>query len=162
VKPGLTIAALPARRENRTEHQNSPGGDHPLVFDRQGDQRCGHSSEIFLPHGRQFITALTTALLLAADPSAAAQNRNPAVREAFVAANPCPDPAARAIVELLWLRPGACPGWEVDHAEPLCAGGADAIENLQWLTVEQHRLKTKIDVRRCAVLRDLNTPRTAR
>lgn len=27
---------------------------------------------------------------------------------------------------------GPCPGWVADHAYPLCAGGADSVENLQW------------------------------
>lgn len=36
---------------------------------------------------------------------------------------------------------GACSGYQVDHIEPLCAGGAD------------HRAKTRADVRRCRLLR---------
>lgn len=27
---------------------------------------------------------------------------------------------------------GACPGWVVDHVIPLCAGGADHPDNMQW------------------------------
>lgn len=48
---------------------------------------------------------------------------------------------------------GPCPGWEVDHITPLCAQGPDTKDNLQWLTVEDHREKTRHDVRRCRLLK---------
>lgn len=70
--------------------------------------------------------------------------RASATRAEFVRANPCPS-TGRAR--------GACPGWEVDHRQPLCAGGADAVANLQWLTVQAHRAKTRGDVRECRRLR---------
>ena len=44
-------------------------------------------------------------------------------------------------------------GYEVDHVIPLCAGGADRPENMQLLTIEQHREKTRIDLRWCYYLR---------
>lgn len=46
------------------------------------------------------------------------------------------------------MSDGACPGWNIDHVVPLCRGGADAVWNLQWLTVAQHKLKTRGDCRR--------------
>ena len=70
--------------------------------------------------------------------------RNQAVRAEFVRENPCPSTGKTT---------GRCPGWEVDHATPLCAGGSDTVENLQWLSKEQHSLKTKIDALRCRVLK---------
>lgn len=45
------------------------------------------------------------------------------------------------------------PGYEVDHIMPLCAGGKDSPENMQLLTREQHREKTRDDLRRCRKLR---------
>lgn len=48
---------------------------------------------------------------------------------------------------------GACPGWQVDHVVALCAGGEDAVCNMQWLTVEDHKAKTRVDVRSCRALR---------
>jgi hypothetical protein len=48
---------------------------------------------------------------------------------------------------------GACAGYQVDHIEPLCAGGADHRANMQWLTVAEHRAKTRADARRCRLLR---------
>ena len=48
---------------------------------------------------------------------------------------------------------GACSGYQVDHIDPLCAGGADHCANMHWLTVPEHRIKTRADVRRCRLLR---------
>lgn len=45
------------------------------------------------------------------------------------------------------------PGYEVDHIMPLCAGGKDSPENMQLLTKEQHKAKTRDDLRRCWKLR---------
>jgi hypothetical protein len=69
---------------------------------------------------------------------------------AFKRQNPCPSTG---------LRRGACPGWDVDHAMPLCAGGEDKADNMQWLSKEDHRFKTLVDVRECRKLRRMaNTP----
>lgn len=78
--------------------------------------------------------------------SAAAQARIPrdsAVLEKFRQVSPCPDPQAGP----------RCKGWQIDHIEPLCAAGVDELHNLQWLTVEEHRWKTRTDVRVCRELR---------
>lgn len=65
---------------------------------------------------------------------------------AFKRATPCPSTG---------LRSGACPGHQVDHADPLCAGGSDHRDNMQWLTVEEHRMKTRSDVRMCRNFRKI-------
>ena len=44
---------------------------------------------------------------------------------------------------------GACPGYQVDHVIPLCAGGLDHRSNMHWLSVEDHKWKTFVDVREC-------------
>ncbi len=46
------------------------------------------------------------------------------VLRAFRSYYPCPSTGEHV---------GACPGWQVDHVLPLCAGGCDAVRNLQWL-----------------------------
>lgn len=81
---------------------------------------------------------LSGLLLLAAGASAADRSR--AVRAEFMRTNPCPSTGATR---------GPCPGWQVDHWAPLCIGGADAAPNLRWLTIEQHKAKTRQDVRLC-------------
>ena len=59
---------------------------------------------------------------------------------AFRAENPCPATGRTR---------GARPGWHVDHVIALCAGGADRPSNMQWITREDHRFKTLVDVREC-------------
>lgn len=95
--------------------------------------------------------ALLVALLIS--PAEAKSYRSPQVRAEFQRLNPCPDKAMQIRPGTAGGRRGACPNWERDHAEPICAGGRDVVENYQWLTKEQHAAKTKIDVLRCAALR---------
>ena len=45
------------------------------------------------------------------------------------------------------------PGYIVDHIIPLCAGGPDSIENLQWQTVEEAKEKDKLERKMCRELR---------
>ena len=63
---------------------------------------------------------------------------------AFKRAHPCPATGNAR---------GACPGYQVDHINPLCAGGADKADNMQWLTIQEHHWKTRSDVRMCALER---------
>ena len=65
---------------------------------------------------------------------------------AFKRHNPCPSTD---------LRRGACPGYQVDHVQPLCSGGPDTRANMQWLSVADHRIKTRQDVRVCRYLRKI-------
>ncbi len=88
--------------------------------------------------------ALRAILCLAAAflavPAEARTPRDRAHVRAFRAENPCPATGHTR---------GACPGFEVDHVQSLCSGGADKKENLQWLSKEDHRFKTLVDVREC-------------
>ena len=83
------------------------------------------------------------ALLLAASVCQGAE-RSRAERAKFQRFHPCPANG---------LQRGACPGYQVDHIEPLCAGGADVAANMQWLTVQEHRDKTRLDVWLCRTSR---------
>ena len=48
---------------------------------------------------------------------------------------------------------GACPGHEVDHIVPLCAGGRDVPHNMWWQTIAEHRTKTRGDLAQCRLIR---------
>ena len=86
--------------------------------------------------------ALLHALLLVACAAqqAPATKRSNTTPRAFQQAHPCPS---------THQAKGTCPGWQRDHIKPLCAGGPDTIDNMQWLTIEQHRTKTKTDLAAC-------------
>ena len=71
-------------------------------------------------------------------------HRSAAARAAFVRTHPCPETGQTR---------GACPGWVVDHIEPLCAGGADDPANMQWQTVEAAKIKDREERAKCRALR---------
>lgn len=71
---------------------------------------------------------------------AIAADRSPAIRAEFMRQNPCPATGSTR---------GACPGYQVDHREALICGGRDELPNLQWLTVEEHKAKTRVEVKLC-------------
>jgi len=80
----------------------------------------------------------------------AASHRDRSVRNAFQRENPCPDKAVQIRPGTAGGRRGACPGYEVDHIVPLCFGiDVDRVENLQWLSVADHKKKTKLDIKVC-------------
>ena len=78
------------------------------------------------------------ALLIAGPALADRIPRSAAEVRAFRAENPCP---------AIGRTRGACPGFQVDHTIPLCAGGPDMRSNMYWLSVEDHKFKTFTDVR---------------
>ena len=90
------------------------------------------------------IRALLIALLCLPILAGAKNYRDPVEKQAFRADHPCP---------ITGKTSGACPGYEVDHRIALCAGGADKPENMQWLSVDDHKRKTKKDIKHCKWLR---------
>lgn len=94
--------------------------------------------------GRAAMVVFALAAEMQPFPAQAAPPRSMAERAAFVRHNPCPATN---------LRRGACPGWEVDHVVALCAGGPDTWANMQWLTVADHRVKTRQDRRTCRAIK---------
>ena len=83
---------------------------------------------------------LIAGVALAVSTSSLALPRSPSVKAEFRKTHPCPSTGRKT---------GACPGWQVDHRQALVCGGADTVDNLQWLTVEAHREKTRWDLRAC-------------
>ena len=71
---------------------------------------------------------------------AGAADRSRVLRAEFQRHHPC---------QSTGLSRGACPGWQVDHREALVCGGRDELANLQWLTIEAHRQKTRVEVKLC-------------
>lgn len=84
------------------------------------------------------------ALLLTSTAPAWAFERSSVHTRAFQRANPCPSTDARR---------GSCSGWVIDHVRPLCTGGKDHPENMQWQTVADARAKDIEEWRECRALR---------
>jgi hypothetical protein len=59
-------------------------------------------------------------------------NRSREVTAEFQREHPCPSTGKRY---------GACPGYVKDHVIALCAGGPDAVSNLQWQTTADAKAK---------------------
>jgi hypothetical protein len=81
--------------------------------------------------------------LLALAPALAKTHRSGYARAAFIAAHPCPSSGARR---------GACPGFVVDHIEPLCAGGADEAANMQWQERREALVKDRFERAVCRAM----------
>ena len=60
--------------------------------------------------------------------------RSSSARHAFQREHPCPSTGQAR---------GACPGYVIDHINPLKRGGADAPANMQWQTREAAKEKDK-------------------
>lgn len=58
--------------------------------------------------------------------------RSESAKRTFQRANPCPSTGKTS---------GGCRGYEIDHTRPLYQGGADAPDNMQWLSKSQHKAK---------------------
>lgn len=64
--------------------------------------------------------------------AALVEARDSSERRAFVRENP---------------KPADCVRCEVDHKQALANGGADKKSNMQWLSREEHKAKTREDMR---------------
>lgn len=89
----------------------------------------------------RLIAGLLAAALWSSTP---AIERSRAVVAEFRRANPCPSTGK--------IR-GACPGYQVDHREALVCGGPDTVDNLQWLDVQSHKAKSRVEVKLCRARR---------
>lgn len=78
--------------------------------------------------------------LLALALAAQALPRSAAARRDFVRENPCPATGRTS---------GACPGFQVDHVQPLKCGGPDSPSNMQWLSTQAHKEKTRREAGLC-------------
>lgn len=62
--------------------------------------------------------------------------RNSGARSAFRRAHPCPATGKTS---------GPCPGYVIDHVQPLKRGGADAPSNMQWQTKAAAKAKDRVE-----------------
>lgn len=62
--------------------------------------------------------------------------RSTAAKDAFKHQHPCPSNGHSS---------GSCPGYVIDHVNPLECGGADAPSNMQWQTVASGKAKDKTE-----------------
>lgn len=62
--------------------------------------------------------------------------RDPQAKRDFQKATPCPSTGRTS---------GSCPGFVVDHVNPLKRGGADSPSNMQWQTTEAAKAKDKVE-----------------
>ena len=74
--------------------------------------------------------------------SAQATERSAAARADFMRQQPCP---------VTGRTEGSCPGYIVDHKNPLACGGPDAPENMQWQTVDEAKAKDRWERIRCSM-----------
>jgi len=63
-----------------------------------------------------------------------------AVKAEFQRSTPCPATGQHR---------GKCPGYVIDHIDPLCHGGADAAVNMQWQTIVDAKVKDRWERRIC-------------
>lgn len=80
-------------------------------------------------------TALTVAML-----AHAGGHRSHAAIAAFKRQHPCPATSAQR---------GKCPGFVIDHVRPLCAGGPDSPENMQWQSISAAKVKDRSERALC-------------
>jgi len=62
--------------------------------------------------------------------------RSAKARAEFKKVQPCPSTG---------MSSGACPGYVIDHRQPLKRGGEDAPENMQWQTTAAAKAKDKTE-----------------
>ena len=62
--------------------------------------------------------------------------RNVKARDQFKHSHPCPSTGRSS---------GACPGYVIDHVEPLKRGGADSPSNMQWQTTAAAKEKDRVE-----------------
>ena len=62
--------------------------------------------------------------------------RSSSAKHKFERANPCPSTGRTT---------GPCPGYVIDHVQPLERGGADSPNNMQWQTTAEAKAKDRVE-----------------
>ncbi len=77
-------------------------------------------------------------------PCNAKTHRSAAAKHEFQRQQPCPATGQTR---------GKCPGYAIDHITPLCAGGPDTPQNMQWQTIADAKSKDVEEHRYCRALK---------
>jgi len=83
---------------------------------------------------------IVVAVLLAIAPAHARMHRSSVARYQFANSHACPATGQSML---------PCPGYQIDHVIPLKCGGADDPSNMQWLSIHDHKAKTKREAKLC-------------
>lgn len=86
------------------------------------------------------VAAVTLLALLMSPVAAEAANRSHQAKSDFQRQHPCPATGNAR---------GACPGYVIDHVQPLCAGGADKPANMAWQSVAEAKAKDRLERQQC-------------
>ena len=84
--------------------------------------------------------AILVILFLLPSISNAEYHRSQKAKAIFKYSHPCP---------ATQRTKGSCPGYIIDHINPLACGGADTPENMQWQTKIEAKDKDKWERNRC-------------
>lgn len=107
------------------DHLATPAEEHAILnpTHRESDTYVGAASVPNIPRDSRGRTA-----------------RSRAAKDDFKRQNPCPSTG----------KPyGACPGYIIDHINPLACGGPDEPSNMQWQTTEDGKEKDKWERKTC-------------
>ena len=107
-----------ARGTRVTEGTSSPAHQAPTSY------RTGHIAAGYTAHSSVLVS------------SNGKIKRSTAAKDAFKREHPCPSNGRGS---------GACPGYVIDHVNPLECGGADAPSNMQWQTIADGKAKDKTE-----------------
>ena len=73
-------------------------------------------------------------------PAEAELHRSQKAKVIFKYSNPCPSTGRIK---------GSCPNYIIDHIKPLACGGADSVENMQWQTKSEAKVKDRWERNNC-------------
>jgi hypothetical protein len=116
----FSIVPLAAAHGHHGSGGGHSGGSHSFHSRSPASQHSGHTTTHGIRHFRHV------------------RKRSRAARHDFMSQHPCPATGRTN---------GRCPGYVVDHVNPLECGGADSPSNMQWQTVAAGKTKDKTEGR---------------
>jgi hypothetical protein len=120
--------AAPARAQ-RPSHYHSATHSHSRCRSYSTHEAYPHRAQSHSSRGHHVPSSATSH-----------SHRSVAAKDAFKREQPCPSTGRSS---------GTCPGYVIDHVEPLACGGADAPSNMQWQTNADGKAKDKWERRGC-------------